>query len=167
MGIYQRVASRSDHATSTVEMNVNDDLNHKHIYLSPTLEGWRVILHWEEFPRDLDAHMFLPTGGEVNYSNKQSPDGLITLDVDCTQGHGVETITMLSHAHTGIFRYVVENYSKDGKLGESGALVHLYRNNDLLQIFRAPIDHNEGDYNWEVFAINTNTGTFDVINRMY
>jgi len=92
---------------------------------------------------------------------------LISLDVDCMDGHGVETITMLSHDHTGIFRYVVENYSKEALLGESGAMVHLYKNNDLLRVFECPVDHRSGDYNWEVMAINTDTQTFEFLNRMY
>ena len=77
-------------------------------------------------PLDLDSTIILPTE-TVNYANKISSDGVVSLDLDMQNGFGPETMTFL-HLPSGanVWRYLVNNYSGSPAISTSGAVVTIY-----------------------------------------
>ena len=115
-----------------------------------------IVLKWGDYPRDLDSHV-VGNGEHIFFEHKNSSIG--NLDVDCTQGNGIETITLKNS--NGIYRYYVNNYSKEEPMGQrSNAIVEVYTaNNSTPQVFRIPSNIVNI---WEVFEIRN--GEIRVIN---
>ncbi|MCP4156384.1 MAG: hypothetical protein GY757_52210, partial [bacterium] len=103
------------------------------ILLSPDMVGdelVRIILEWDEHPRDVDSHLYLPGGSAVSnhhvfYSAKESMKGnsyAVNLDVDDTNSYGPETTTIFKNAD-GVYRFCLHHYAGVGTLGSSGSKV--------------------------------------------
>jgi len=162
-GVYKRTITRDGYAINVRDVTIQGSGPLPFAYLSPSLVGWRIVVSWGEFPKDLDAHLIMPDGTEVYYENKRS--GNARLDVDSRNGNGVETITLSTHADSGLFRYYVQNYSKDGDFRVSKAKVSLYKDNDLVKTFEISTDpHSPTAYYWKVLTINGDTNDFTVQN---
>jgi len=92
---YTRALNVPGYSSSTHSITITDPSDESNpvnkIVLAPTLSGGlRVVLRWKHIPNDLDAHVRLPDGSEVFYSNKVSPT--VTLDRDGrTVADGYET----------------------------------------------------------------------------
>lgn len=161
---YYNVVSQSD-----------DGVRRMSYVLTPVMsEGeYRIILTWGSTPRDLDSHLtYYETGSmsramHVYYSNKKGYiDGVkvAELDLDDTNGYGPETVTLTidSSVLTGsdYFRYSVHDFTNGGSAGSSsralsnsGAVVRVYTNNELLETYNVPTGRN-GNV-WQVFALSS------------
>ncbi len=128
----------------------NTTANDLKIVVTPTLSEDEIVivLKWGETPRDLDSHI-VGEGIHVWFANKES--GNVTLDVDCTQGNGIETITV--NGIDGDYTYYVDNYSEEEPMGiNSGATVEVFvGGSSSPRVFSVP---SEMDDIWEVFTIS-------------
>lgn len=105
---------------------------------------YRIVLTWNAEPRDLDSHLFGQLSDQETfhiyyadmayYSNGQL---VAHLERDDTDGHGPETTTFYLTGVTGSYRFVVHRWSSSGTLTSSGAIVKLYRGDELLADFHA------------------------------
>jgi len=135
------------------------------LYLSPVIpQGtWRAVLTWKATPRDLDAHMFLPNGCQVDYRNKvcsQSNVGKSTLDYDVRNGYGPETITFTPEGNgvSGDFTFFVYNFSAEAPFFNSGASVKVYNDKGFVQEIVIPTSgYSASDRFWKVFSVNQNS----------
>jgi len=162
-GVYKRTITRDGYANNVRDVTIQGSGVQPIAYLSPSLVGWRIVVSWGDYPKDLDAHLVMPDGTEVYWGNRRS--GNANLDVDSRNGNGVETITLSTHSDGGLFRYYVQNYSKDGDLWTSKAKISLYKDNDLVKTLEISTDpHSPTSYFWKVFTINGDTNDFTVQN---
>lgn len=134
--------------------------------LSPVLpeNEYRIVLTWNGVPRDLDSHLTYHTAGgrdmHVYYSNKTgyiNGKEVAHLDLDNTWGYGPETVTITldeKYVNNGVFMYSVHNYSNELCLGDSNAIVRVYKGNELLtdNTFYVPTTIRN-DNVWYVFDI--------------
>lgn len=162
------IASELRVASSSEMVSVSQDGT-----MSPTIDSntYRIVLTWNENPRDLDSHLTGPTasGGSFHVyypsSYKNAYDGgtlVANLDVDDTTSYGPETIT-LTPTTTGTYRYYVHRYAGSDSISTSGAQVKVYNGNRLVATYNAPTDQGTGDY-WTVFELTN--GTIKLINRI-
>lgn len=146
--------------------------------MSPTMvaeDTYRIVLTWEENPRDLDSHVVgtLSDGSafHVYYSDKSQYDGdleVCNLDYDDVSSYGPETITLNTNTAEPYY-YYVHHFSGNGTISTSGAKVTVYHGADPVRTFNVPIGYGDGVY-WNVFAIvngqfiveNTITNSADV-----
>lgn len=133
--------------------------------ISPKLSAsqMRVVLTWGDMPQDLDSHMLVQLSndirGHVYYiaSVLRNLEGrrVCILDIDDTDGYGPETTTVSSGV-TGDFQYYVHQYSEEGRLAESGAVVKVYLQgaSHPAYVFRVPRTVGR---RWDVFQYNSAT----------
>lgn len=139
--------------------------------LTPVLSEneYRIVLTWGESPRDLDSHlsyyeedkrmMHVYYGNRVGYVNGEN---IAKLDLDDTTSYGPETVTITLNTeqlNQGTFKYSVHDFtnrnSKNStELSMSGAVVRVYRGNDLISTYYVP-KNTEGTV-WHVFEIKDN-----------
>jgi hypothetical protein len=121
-----------------------------------------ITLRWGAEPTDLDLHVQLdftshdPT--QVYYQQKGALDEhpFCALDVDCTDGHGPETVT-IARWLPATYTIVVRHYSGDGSLATSDASVTLDIDGEATQ-FLCPSDLKGKE--WTVCVIDGKTGRF-------
>jgi hypothetical protein len=117
----------------------------------------RIVLDWDQEPKDLDAHLMKEGAYHISYRDmRASSDGKVTLDHDATHGYGPETITVNSIDKDGTYEFVVHNFSEIHKnnsrgLSESKGSVKVYSSTGLLKMYQVPTDQS-GLY-WKVFRI--------------
>lgn len=176
LGNYTVKASYPECIDSTTNIVV-DKTNgtNQNITISPFIseDTFRIVLKWDENPRDLDSHMigYLRDGNTFHtfFSNLESYDDNITvckLDHDDTQGNGFETIT-LTPTTSAPYTYYVHRYAGSGTITGSGAKVEVYQGNSQKPIatFNAPVDQGSGDY-WNLFTLeNGDISINDVITN--
>lgn len=142
------------------------------LVMSPVLqrnERYRIVLTWGSSPRDLDSHLKIPgnaaPAGHIFFGNKGNENDFpfATLDVDDRNGNGPETIT-INTALPGMYYYSVHQYSSDGNLSLSDAVVKLYSSAGLVRQFTIPVA-GSGRW-WHIFSLNVATGEIQVINRI-
>ena len=159
--------------TTTVEI-VPDEDTYLDITLVPSAAPgeWRFVLNWGQDPWDLDSHLWVPLGGDDYYRvcfwDLGSTDTVpyAQLDTDDVTGFGPETVTLLPH-YAGEYHYAVNEYSGTGTLATSGAVVRLYRGNDLVHEIYAP-SAACGDYWWwRVGTLNVMTSEFTLVNEYH
>ncbi len=120
-----------------------------------------IVLTWNEYPSDLDAHLLTPQIGGLNYHVYYSNPGSTTsppyalLEHDRQTGFGAENIDV-AQRFPGTYRYFVQNLSGTPPLAGSGAQVKIYLYDTLLTTLTAPAT-GTGDY-WQVCDINGATG---------
>jgi hypothetical protein len=169
-GTYSRKVSVHMFSMMSQTVNINKSSNESNldntIFLSPYVEGWRVVLTWGESPEDLDSHMVLPNGENIFYQNKVSSDGSVSLDVDAKNGFGPETFT-LKNVNDGIFKYFVNNYSKESNISTSKAKVTVFHGNEMVrEILINTAPHSEDYYYWHVLDIDSKNGKINVHNKV-
>ena len=136
----------------TIDSNTDDA--YLKLVVANTAQGEIVIvLKWGEQPRDLDAHLVrnYDNSTEISFENKN--EDFASLDVDCMEGNGIETITITDTS--GIYSFFVDNFSMDGTMEESGATVEVFMSGASSPIvFNVPDlgFGNRGD--WYVFDID-------------
>jgi len=88
----------------------------------------RIELHWGDRPGDLDLHLFgLAAGGETPvhvYYRQPMSESDIRYGGDARDGWGPESISLGSAK--GRFRVCVHNFSGDGELADSNAVVDVF-----------------------------------------
>ncbi len=132
-----------------------------HIASSPSLGSGelRIVLSWDENPRDIDSHLWAPSGGsyyEVYYGNQGSCSAApwSCLDVDDTDSYGPETIT-IKQIQSGTYKYALHWYAGSGDWAHSGATVRVYDAHGLVKEYHAPADSSHGVNSWwYVFDLN-------------
>ena len=119
----------------------------------------RMILTWDENPRDLDAHLQgMSAQGNtyhVYFADKKpsAANGEAQMDVDDRSGYGPETIS-IRVVNDSSYVYYVQDYENNpaaGLLKDSNARVEVFRGSELIAKFEVPSD-GEGD-RWDVFRI--------------
>lgn len=134
-------------------------------------DEYRVVLTWGAEPRDLDSHFIGKTkDGTVDHVFYSHMDGICAnLDTDDTTSYGPETVYITSFKELADgFYYCVHDYTNRNRtssteLANSGAMVQLYRGENLLATYYVP-SGQEGTV-WNVFSISSN-GTIKPINTM-
>jgi hypothetical protein len=111
----------------------------------------RVVLDWDQRPRDLDAHLVREGMYHISFRQTRSYQDQALLDRDDMDGFGPETITVQRLDPSGEYRYFVHDYTRSGALSQSKAHVHVYSERGLEKSFRVPSDL-KGD-KWEVFKL--------------
>ncbi len=130
--------------------------------LTPLLsvDNVRIVLTWDENPRDLDSHLTGPipesdSRFHVYYGNSNTQYS--NLDVDDTSSFGPETITITQQSD-GVYRYSIHDYTNGGatvseSLSLSGARVQVFGDTGLLAEFNVP---NQPGTLWTVFELTGN-----------
>jgi len=167
VGNYTRQASLENFSDSVRKMSFKVSSTEKEstnrIFLSREVNGFRMVLTWFEVPKDLDSHLILPNGKEVNYDNKV--ENHITLDVDNREGYGPETITAMDYS-PGTHTFYVHKFSEDGSLAGCNARVVVFKGNkQILDINIPNVDDSEARY-WHVFNFIGSTGKIEVVNKL-
>lgn len=132
--------------------------------ISPTMEfsnNFRVVLTWNENPRDIDSHLIGTNQSNasdyhVYYSDKNAYDAdgnkVANLDVDDTDGVGPETTTFTAETD-GCYEFFIYWYAGEGTWATSGAKVEVYNNDRLMYVFDAPPAETNGGV-WEIFTFD-------------
>jgi hypothetical protein len=134
-------------------------------------DQYRFILTWGEQPHDLDSHLWVPTGAgqhdHVCFWNRGSlaSSPYAELDVDDMSSFGPETVTLLPE-FAGQYVYAVHEWSGDGTLATSDAVVQVYAGNNLIRILDVPTGTCGENYWWYVGQLNAETGEFSLINEL-
>ncbi|MGN1164954.1 MAG: hypothetical protein ACI4S2_00825 [Lachnospiraceae bacterium] len=153
-----------------------DTGNRLSIYATPELneDEYRIVLTWNETPRDLDSHLFAPndTGNgdyHICYYHMSDNEGNTSLDVDDVDGYGPETTT-INHIKQGHYKFYVSDFTncsmnneESMDMSRSSATVRVYGKQGLIQTFYVPV--NQKGVIWEVFEIRD--GTVIPIQRYY
>jgi len=161
-GKYRAELSREGYITAghNFEMDLNELPVAMNFALTPQVQEFRIVLTWDAYPRDLDAHLAgpKPEGGRFHiwWQNKIPIGGMNFLDRDDQSSYGPETITIYKPAQ-GVYEYAVHNFSgrhRSGKkdLSFSKARVDVYGNGRLQASFTVP-EGQKGNA-WHVFRIN-------------
>jgi hypothetical protein len=137
----------------------------------------RIVLRWNEDPRDLDSHLWLPaaTPYHIYFANEGASDvhPFAELDHDDVTSFGPETIT-ISDLLPGTYLYAVHLFAGAGTIGTSEAEVKIYEgtNPTATHTFPVPVNPNPAwDTDggtvvwWHVFDIVTD-GTNVTINTV-
>ena len=137
--------------------------------LSPTmntLDGLRVVLHWNQNPLDVDSHLAY-SGNHIYFEKKSGT--LANLDVDDTDGFGPETITVEKKEDGKRYVYAIHDYTDVAKVSnhnlsaQSDAKVFVYIGNTLIKSYLVPKNNAAGNL-WIAFMIDEN-GAFVDINK--
>lgn len=133
---------------------------------------YRIVLTWGLSPRDLDSHLVADTDTNssihVYYGEKNPSPNYANLDIDDTDSEGPETITITNFEGLSNIRYAVHDYTNryfepSDELSHSGAVVRLYKGNQLLRTFNVPTGY--GGTEWDVFSLSPD-GKIVVLNTM-
>jgi hypothetical protein len=171
------VATAVGFTTNSVPVTVREGQSSQvRISLNPAVstDQISVILNWGVTPRDLDAHLLVPSPSPFEISFRNRGDLLTSpfaqLDYDHTAGFGPETITIAAPSSSppprfpGTYCYFVRNYLNDAALTSSGASVQVLNGNREIARFTIP---TQGDGRvWEVFSLDGTTGAITTINRI-
>jgi uncharacterized protein YfaP (DUF2135 family) len=129
----------------------------------------RVVLTWNATPKDLDSHLEYGSstcqdGGskcQVVYNQKSRLNGDLTLDVDVTRGYGPETVTIKNTAwNQSRLGYSVYNFSNDGTISNSGAIVKVFKSSGLVRTYNASSSQTQRW--WQIFCLDRNGGITDI-----
>jgi tetratricopeptide (TPR) repeat protein len=129
-----------------------------------SLDGLRVVLSWGDAPVDLDSHLSFP-GNHVYFERKNGADA--SLDLDDTERHGPETITV-QRKHPGeVYTYAVHDFGHRqdpaaDALARSQARVYVYVGQTLVRTYTVP---SQPGNLWTVLRID-GEGRFEDINRI-
>ena len=133
-------------------------------------DQYRFILTWGQEPRDLDSHLWVPTGvGQHAHICFWNTGTLLAapfaeLDVDDMYSFGPETVTLLPE-YEGQYVYAVHEWAGDGTLATSSAVVQVYAGNNLIRVLDVPTETCGENYWWHVGQLNAETGEFTLINE--
>ena len=134
-------------------------------------KDYRIVLTWDRFPIDLDAHLKGPNPGQPDFHLYWNRATLINgkkyLDCDDRNSFGPETIT-IRDIDPGNYTYAVHNYSgRDEKSGDAlsrgNVTVKIYNGDKLLKLYTLPVG-TSGNY-WVVFKLDGMTGQIEDVNQ--
>jgi hypothetical protein len=170
LGDYTRIVTLVGYTDNSQKVSVvgpSDETDgNNRIIMVPILDfnDWKMVLTWGKIPRDLDSHLLTPWGAKVYYGNKTVQNA--SLDLDNTTGEGPETI-IIKDITSGIFKYYVNNFSREANLVTSNAHVQLTKAGTQKGDFTVPtspvLDTNHA---WHVFDVDISTGIVTTINEL-
>jgi len=177
VGNYTITATKDGFATTSHNIIVRPNVvtSGQDFSMSPSLgDGkYRIRLSWGSSPRDLDSHLVGPTidGGTFHlyypmadanggHSNRQ----YYTLDLDDTSSYGPETTTIQTVVD-GKYYFYIHNYSGEGSFGTSAAQVEVYKGDEIIATYNAPLNQGSGLY-WNVFVLDTVAETITPVNSV-
>jgi hypothetical protein len=117
----------------------------------------RVVIDWDENPKDLDAHFVKNGAYHISFRNMRvSDDKQAQLDRDCVTGYGPETITCTLVSADAAYEYFIHDFSNQSnksstKLSKSKATVKVFGEGRLMKVFR--ILQDKPGTIWKVFTI--------------
>jgi len=158
---------------ATLDVASGSSTQHE-IVLAPFVEGeqFRFVVTWGEEPRDLDSHMWVPISQgsytHVYYGSKGSfvSAPYCTLDVDDTSSYGPETITVLPE-YSGEYIYAVREFSGEGTIATSDAVVQIFDGNTLMHTMGVPSGSPGDGWYWYVGTLNAQTGVLTIDNTYH
>lgn len=151
-------------ASSNAVGTVNGTLSSTSEVLS---DQCRVVLTWNESPRDLDSHLVGASDAEtagyfhVYYGDKVARDAegevAASLDVDDTSSYGPETVTIINVDPNNNYYYSVHDFTNrstvdSAAMAASGANVKVYMGSALVREYNVPT--NGLGFVWNVFMID-------------
>ena len=128
----------------------------------------RIVLDWDESPRDLDIHLEKVGQYHIAYHHKRvADDGSAKLDRDDLDGYGPETITITDVDDDATYNCFVHNftnrnYPSSKNLSKSKARISVYHNNQLEFVLDIPTEV-EGT-RWDAFQLDNSI--FNKLNRI-
>ncbi|MDR0919464.1 MAG: M4 family metallopeptidase, partial [Oscillospiraceae bacterium] len=133
----------------------------------------RVVLTWGDYPRDLDSHLYGPSGNSTNnfhiyYVEKSysyAGKTVAFLDVDDTSSYGPETTTVYNVIN-GIYTFSVYNFSGSPDIKSSNAKVQVYIGDSNIASYTFNVPKNGEGRNWNVFKYQSTTKTIVPINTI-
>ena len=134
-------------------------------------KDYRIVLTWDRFPVDVDAHLRGPHPGHGDFhlywNNPVEINGKKYLDRDDRNSFGPETIT-IRDIDPGIYVYSVHNYSgrnatSGTALSQGDITVKVFNGDKLIKSYRLP-QGEPGNY-WKVFKLDGSSGQFIDINQ--
>lgn len=135
-------------------------------------DQYRFVLTWGVEPRDLDSHLWVPTGPGEHFHVCFWNTGTLTtapyaeLDIDDMYSFGPETVTLLPE-YEGQYVYAVHEWTGEGTLATSDAVVQIYAGNNLIRVLNVPTTTCGENYWWHVGTLNAETGEFTLINEFH
>ncbi len=141
-------------------------------YYTPVSGNYSFVLTWGEDPRDLDAHLWVPTSEtghtHVYYGNHGSLTAppYAELGDDDMYSYGPETITLLP-SYSGDYEYAVKEYTGSGTLATSEAVVKVYVGQQLIQTLHVPTGSCEDGWWWHVVRLDAQGGQLEIINELH
>lgn len=168
-GTYKRTVSLNKYYTyseTVVISGASDESNNENtVYLSPIIDGWRFVLIWDRLPKDLNSNLVGPNG-IVRYEKTDNGSALAVLDVDVQNGFGPETVT-LKEVRDGVYKFYVNNVSKEVPLSESKAKVIVFHGKDFSKVIEICKDsHPNNHYYWHAFNIDTSNKKFEIVDQV-
>jgi len=144
-----------------------------HVYFScqpELIEGsMRIVLRWDNSNAggaDLDAHLFMPNGGHVYFSNPTQ--GAAQLDHDggiqpAPTEFSPETMTINSFI-SGKYCFAIHDYNyNSGPWHGINTVVDVFDNNGLVQTINGPAQNASGGW-WRVIEIDGATQTITTVD---
>jgi hypothetical protein len=138
--------SKEGFVTTEIDFEIKlNNLPGNRFSISPELpQGFRIVLDWGEKPNDLDLHLEKQGGYHIAFWNTHTAaDGSAFLDRDDMQSYGPETITVEKIDSAAVYDIYVTDYtnqhqSSSRALSQSGAVVRVYGDNRLVEVFIVP-----------------------------
>ena len=138
-GVYTLSVTGTNWAPMSSTVVASAGISRYSLFISPVIpnDEIRIVLSWNNSPKDLDSHLEFGSVScynagrcQVLWNDQSKLNGDLTLDVDVTTGLGPETITgrgsLWSQSRRG---YSVYNWSNETGINNSGAVVRLFKNN--------------------------------------
>jgi len=133
---------------------------------------YKFILTWDEYPTDLDSHLYTPSidgsAYHVYYASRGSADTapFAWLDVDDTSSYGPEATT-IEELFPGTYTFAVYDWSGNGLLSTSGAHVEVFNGRDRVGGYDVPAAGGDAaHWWWTVGTVDGTTGAFTLVNTL-
>jgi hypothetical protein len=134
-------AKGADLLTNTISKtsslaNLTDTVNC--LILAPIANSIKIKLTWGQNPRDIDSHLFTPSGTHIYFGSKGSLTAapFANLDVDDTTSYGPEVVT-INRLMVGTYSYGIDLYAGSGTITASPTQVELNIGGNL-RVFTPP-----------------------------
>jgi len=121
------------------------------------LNGYLVLLEWNDIVPDLDAHLFTSSMCHVFYNTKNCVNDtnyFINLDRDDTKQEGPETMQI--YIADGTADFWVNIYTTSTSFSETGAYISIYDASNLIYTRTVPNNLDKGVRWWHAFRLNIN-----------
>lgn len=128
----------------------------------------RIVLDWDNSPKDLDLHLEKVGKYHISYQHMRvSSDRTARLDRDDLDGNGPETITITDVDDNASYHCYVKDFTNrnnpdSNKLSKSKARISVYNNNRLE--FYLDVPASSKGTRWDGFTIES--GVFKKLNRI-
>jgi len=136
------------------------------LVMSPELSvgSLRVVLMWGDKPKDLDLHCIDSEQNHVSFRQKESQTKHIQLDLDDTDGHGPETITVQSRTNQA-YSFFVHNYTHEVDFAQSAARLILYVADVPAREFALPKNGDANLRHWKVCTVHVDSNLATAIEQ--